>query len=63
MKEDSTNSKAIEDAPLRAGDLVLCKLRNGYERHVLVLSVIPYQLWKEIQQVIDIGTKYFIDEV
>ena len=46
MEEEATNSKAIEDAPLRAGDLVLCKLRNGYQRHVLVLEVLPYQLWQ-----------------
>ena len=46
MNEEAAISKAIQDAPLRAGDLVLCKLRNGYQRHVLVLAVIPYQIWK-----------------
>ena len=46
MNEESAISKAIQDAPLRAGDLVLCKLRNGYQRHVLILEVMPYQLWQ-----------------
>ena len=36
----------MEEAPLRAGDLVLCKLRNGYTRLVLVLSSHEYQLWR-----------------
>ena len=36
----------MEEAPLRAGDLVLCKLRNGYTRLVLVISSHEYQLWR-----------------
>jgi len=36
----------VEEAPLRAGDLVLCKLRNGYTRLALVLSSHEYQLWR-----------------
>jgi len=38
--------KSIEAAPLRAGDLVLCKLRNGFTRLVLVLEPHVYQLWR-----------------
>jgi len=38
--------KSIETAPLRAGDLVLCQLRNGYTRLVLVLESHVYQLWR-----------------
>jgi hypothetical protein len=34
-----------EEPYFRAGDLVLCKLRNGYRRLVLVLAAHPYQLW------------------
>ena len=34
-----------EDPYFRAGDLVLCKLRNGYRRLVMVLAAHPYQLW------------------
>jgi hypothetical protein len=33
------------EAPLRSGDLVLCKLRNGYTHLVLVLNTHEYQLW------------------
>jgi len=35
-----------EQPYFRAGDLVLCKLRNGYRRLVLVLASHPYQLWR-----------------
>jgi len=34
-----------EQPYFRAGDLVLCKLRNGFRRLVLVLEAHPYQLW------------------
>ena len=30
----------------REGDLVLCKLRHGHQRLVLVLEAYPYQLWR-----------------
>jgi hypothetical protein len=30
----------------REGDLVLCKLRHGFKRLVLVLDAQPYQLWR-----------------
>ena len=35
----------MERGEWKAGDLVLCKLRNGYRRLVLVLEAHPYQLW------------------
>ena len=35
-----------EEPYFRAGDLVLCKLRNGHRRLVIVLKAYPYQLWR-----------------
>jgi hypothetical protein len=35
-----------EEPYFRPGDLVLCKLRKGHSRLVLVLEAYPYQLWR-----------------
>jgi len=35
-----------EEPYFRCGDLVLCKLRNGHLRIVMVLEAYPYQLWR-----------------
>ena len=35
-----------ETPHFREGDLVLCKLRHGHQRLVMVLEAHPYQLWR-----------------